>query len=333
MDDSKPINYFYSLSGFLATLLAFFISRFFHVQDISTISWLILILGVDVSHVYSTLYRTYFNKTQRLKLNKILIFVPLVCFTVSLSLAFYRVELFWTVLAYLAIFHFSRQQIGFLRRLCAVKDRFLNFLEFVIYTSTLGPILLWHLQGQKSFNWFTKMDLFYLDQITSGYREVLFACVQWVVILIFLAGIMISVVCWFQKKITIHVPLIVMSTFISWYFPIVVFNSDFIFTMANVIAHGIPYLALVWSEENRTQSTFRRAELFFIFILLFALLEEAFWDALVWREQGTLFNSFYFLPHLQPSSAALSLVLALLILPQMTHYALDGFIWKKKYHQ
>ncbi len=41
-------------------------------------AWLILIVGIDVSHVYSTLYRSYFNPEEFAKHKKVMIFIPLV---------------------------------------------------------------------------------------------------------------------------------------------------------------------------------------------------------------------------------------------------------------
>jgi hypothetical protein len=41
--------------------------------------------------------------------------------------------------------------------------------------------------------------------------------------------------------------LVIAGTFLSWYVGIVHFNSDLAFTAINVMSHGIPYMALVWT--------------------------------------------------------------------------------------
>lgn len=326
-------DYIFSTTGLLATLLAYLLSQLLKIDSVSSLMWLILILGVDVSHVYSTVYRTYFNSQQRLQLGKVLILVPLFVFFLSLGLALYSAQLFWTVLAYIAIFHFSRQQIGFLRWLQIPSGYPKLILEAGVYLSTLGSVFIWHLQGPKNFNWFVAQDLIYLNEISNIDIISLSNLSRSVVVGGSIAAFAFSLILFFQKKVTIHIPFILVSTFSSWYFPIVVLNSDFVFSVSNVIAHGIPYMTLVWGEEHRTKSAFRQIELFLGIILIMALVEEGFWDALVWREHSEFFESFYFLPKMNPTSLGLSVVLAVLILPQLTHYILDGFIWKKKYRQ
>jgi hypothetical protein len=52
-----------------------------------------------------------------------------------------------------------------------------------------------------------------------------------------------------QRTRTFNVPrnLLLAGTLVSWYVGIVLFNGDLIFTLLNVVSHGIPYLALVWA--------------------------------------------------------------------------------------
>ena len=40
--------------------------------------------------------------------------------------------------------------------------------------------------------------------------------------------------------------IVVATTAICWYVGIVVFNSDYAFTVTNVIIHGVPYFALIY---------------------------------------------------------------------------------------
>jgi hypothetical protein len=52
---------------------------------------------------------------------------------------------------------------------------------------------------------------------------------------------------------------------------------------------------------------------------------------MVWNEHQTVFKLFSFLPQVN-DQVLLSLIVPLLVVPQATHYVLDGFIWKKKYN-
>ena len=40
--------------------------------------------------------------------------------------------------------------------------------------------------------------------------------------------------------------IVVFTTAVCWYVGIVSFNSDFAFTVTNVITHGVPYIVLVF---------------------------------------------------------------------------------------
>ncbi|MEO0336153.1 MAG: hypothetical protein AAF202_07155, partial [Pseudomonadota bacterium] len=66
---------------------------------------------------------------------------------------------------------------------------------------------------------------------------------------------------------------------------------------------------------------------FYGLLLGLAYVEEGFWDAFVWREHETVFPAFQSLPFLT-DEVLKSAAVALLILPQLTHYILDGFIWR-----
>lgn len=85
------------------------------------------------------------------------------------------------------------------------------------------------------------------------------------------------------------------------------FNGDLIFTLHNVVSHGIPYLALVWASGPKSAHapvpTRRGAwagryglAVFIGAVVLFAFLEEGLWHGLVWREHGAVFGWFQHLP-------------------------------------
>jgi hypothetical protein len=315
--------------GLASTLIAISVSKLFHINEVTAFSWLLLVVGVDVAHVYSSLYRTYFLKQIDPKLKKIMLLTRLFCFAFALVLALKGPTFFWTTLVYVAVFHFIRQQIGFLRIFADVNFRtsrwhILN--EIFIYVWTGGSVLIWHLQGVKTFNWFTQNDFYYLDQF-SFLRKPLAVFIA----VTFAMGLLANLLLFFKKKISMNYFVLLISTFVSWFFPIVIFNSDFIFTFANVISHGLPYLILVYNKEKSEKSIFSRLEVFIPILVILAFLEEAFWDAFIWRDHGVFFDSFYFLPQLAANSTVQALALAVLILPQLTHYVLDGFIWKRKY--
>ncbi len=306
--------------GLWATLLAFGIEAAFVIENFSSVYWLLLVVGIDVSHVYSTLFRTYLSTEGLREYKKPLIFIPLICFIFSFGLALYSLAAFWRVLVYVAVFHFIRQQAGFVR--IYNKGKF-TIDELMIYFVTVGSVALWHLSPHKNFQWFVKGDFFELGAFAAHapILEKFFLLVfgGYLVFRIFKLGLR-----GYQSFI------LVLSTFTAWYFGIVKSDSDFIFTMTNVLTHGLPYLALVWATQKKENTNFSEIYVFGFILLVVAFIEEGFWDALIWREHSSFFSGFYFMEELTDSNFAVALALALLILPQLTHYVLDGFIWKSK---
>ena len=129
--------------------------------------------------------------------------------------------------------------------------------------------------------------------------------------------------------------LIVWGTAVCWYVGIVAFNGDLAFTTTNVVAHAIPYMALVWVYGENREALLRPARRLFVLrcvplllslLVVLAYLEEGLWDGLIWREHLRVFTAFSRLPAVDGVWA--DLLVPLLILPQLTHYVLDSFIWR-----
>ena len=339
---SKPLYdaVFILLPPFLALLaVALLPAHFKNSSDMPVMAWVMLVLFIDVAHVYSTLYNTYFDKDRLRRHNRLFLLIPVACYTAGVVLHMWSGLLFWRVLAYLAVFHFIRQQYGFMR-IYARKDNQAKWVKTIdglaIYCATIYPLIYWHCTPGRNFNWFIDGDFI----IGSSDLIKVFSGVAYLII----AGAYIvkeGILCIRDKKINIPKNSIIFGTYLSWYFGIIYFNGDMAFTLLNVVAHGIPYMALIWAEMNKAGNRKKPASpgltvkwyglVVFIGSLIFlAYLEEGLWDGFVWQDHKTVFGLFRMLPHIS-SDFVLALLVPLLSLPQSTHYVLDGFIWRKKY--
>ena len=332
---------FILLPPFVSLLLVFlFPSVFQNKEGVTDAGWVVLVLLIDVAHVYSTLYRTYFDPQAFSKQRSILIAIPFIGFVIAVMAYSISSQLFWRLLAYTAVFHFIRQQYGFMRvysRKEASTKLSIWIDRIAIYYATLYPLIYWHLSGPRNFNWFIENDFVYLQSLFLLQLSTVLYMLVIVVYLIY------EVRRWvLTKQVNLPKIAIVAGTLLSWYFGIVYFNGDMAFTVLNVVSHGIPYMALVWiyGQKNYLQpgkgSKFlkivfsRYGVIVFLGLLfLFAYFEEGIWDAFVWKEHASVFGiSNMRLPEL--NDTLLSFVVPLLALPQITHYILDGFIWKIK---
>jgi hypothetical protein len=295
--------------------------------------WLLLVVFVDVAHVYSTLFRTYLDRERFSRHRTLYLGIPVICYVTGVLLYRWDALWFWRILAYLAVFHFVRQQYGFLR-LYTRRDQIHRSKQLidsmVIYAATIYPLVYWHCSAKRNFHWFVAGDFL------LGWPLVLQKIAGALYCLLLLAYL-ISECAFYYRNSRLNIPknMLLLGTALSWYFGIVVFNGDMAFTLLNVVAHGIPYMALVWLGR-RTDETKPPAKIamriigFLGLIFILAYLEEGLWDGLVWREHSAVFQAFLFLPAISKADILIWLV-PLLSLPQSTHYVLDGFIWKRRH--
>lgn len=308
--------------------------------------WLLLIVGVDVSHVYSTLFRTYLSREDFAEFRTPLILIPICVWACGVVLYALGPLIFWRTLAYIAVFHFIRQQYGLVRLYSRHENpsQFERWIEGgVVYLATLFPIVFWHTHQPRQFNWFVEGDFVQGVPAALGFVVGFFYLV---VAIVFLFLQLRS----FLRGQNVNVPknLVILSTALTWYIGIVLFDSDLIFTMTNVVAHGIPYMALIWifkAKKTKQESGGLAGErssrfaplhagspgihavLFIGFLLLLAYIEEGLWAGFVWREHLEAFGWFAKLPAVE-TELWLTWLIPLLALPQATHYILDGFIWR-----
>ncbi|MFT5354947.1 MAG: hypothetical protein ACI9KE_002160 [Polyangiales bacterium] len=294
------------------------------------------IVAVDVAHVWSTLFRVYFDGAEVRRRPLVYLGLPVVLYGLSVLLHAAGSLVFWRVLAYVAVFHFIRQQVGWMRlyngrdTTASKHEKTLNITA--IYLSTLYPVIWWHGHLPRSFHWFLEGD--FVVGLSAQAATFLFP--------VYVATL-VSFFVWHLRRM--HqgagqpgMVLLVLTTAATWYLGIVAFNSDLAFTVTNVIIHGAPYFVLTFRYARKRSAEdaplLRRlvgrrlgvaAAVFALIVLSFALGEEFLWDRLVWHERPPWFGE-----SSELSSFALVFIVPLLSLPQLTHYALDGLVWRRR---
>ena len=295
--------------------------------------FLIAVVGVDVAHVWSTAYRVYLDPVERGRRAGLYLGIPVTAYVIGVLLHTVSAALFWRVLAYVAVLHFVRQQYGWValyRRKMGPSSRPDRWLDdAAIYSATLYPLLYWHANLPREFEWFIAGD--FVPGLPAGAAQALLP-VHLAISLVYAgrqAQLLLS-----GRPVSAGKNVIVLTTWLTWYVGIVVLDSDYAFTVTNVLVHGIPYLAFVWvhgrtryagSPDGIGRVFQRRAwPLYLLPLLALAWSEEWLWDRLVWHDHASLFPG----PELGPGPALLALVVPLLALPQATHYLLDAWIWR-----
>jgi hypothetical protein len=303
--------------------------------------WLALIVGVDVTHVYSTVFRTYLDREELRQRPALYLAAPLVAWVGGCLLYSAGSMVFWRVLAYLAVFHFVRQQYGFMM-IYGRKDApaFKRLDKLAIYAATLYPLIYWHCTP-RNFNWFMDGDFLQFDSaLAAQIAGVIYGAIM--------AAYFIKEGVLWRRTGQINWPrnLMLLGTAFSWLAGIVILDNDLAFSAINVISHGVPYLALIWIYgRNQAEWQGEKTTHYFQWIgklfqarwlpaylgalFLCAYLEEILWDGLVWREHGAVLFLANALQEVQ-SAHTLAWLVPLLAMPQITHYILDAYIWRMR---
>jgi hypothetical protein len=290
--------------------------------------WISAILMIDVAHVWATGFRVYFDIDELKRRSFLYLFVPISGYIVGVALYSESALTFWKALALVAVFHFVRQQYGWIKLYRAKANETSEITKwidiFAIYLATIYPLAFWMSNLPRNFEWFIQNDFIELPLIVE---RILFP-IYVVSLSLYFAK---SLYFYFAKGIlTIGKDIVLVTTAFCWYLGIVYFNSDYAFTVTNVIIHGVPYFAITYfyakSQRDNTNPIYRTlTSNIFVFLLtlwMLAYVEELFWNRGVWREKNWLFGESWNLENLK------MYFVPLLALPQIVHYVLDGFIWR-----
>ncbi|MBL6447123.1 hypothetical protein JMN32_12445 [Fulvivirga sp. 29W222] len=351
---NKPTDiWLLSLPVWLTWLICFLLPENILQQSIPLWFWVVIILGIDVTHVWSTIFRTYLDKEEFHSHKKLLISAPLIGLILFFILALSSTTLFWSILAYLAVYHFIKQQYGFMQ-IYRAKYGFLNLKKRIsdktaIYVGMLYPLFYWHINYDRHFNWFIDGDFLNIrtwlntvpiwnDVTINTFNQ--FTSFIYFCILIF----------WLFEEVYLHMNnnlrfpwgkvLWILTTSGNWYLGIVYFNSDLAFSLTNVVAHGVPYMVLIFfyvEGKRQIKSNVSHIKaisnicLMILAIFVLAYGEEYLWDMFLFRENEAFFSKLFSYPFPALKTYLMqALALAALSVPQVTHYILDGFIWKTK---
>ena len=126
-------------------------------------AYAVVVVFCDVGHVWGTLFRCYMDTAENRRRALIYNLSPVLIFAVTFGIHFWLSEaVFWMIVGYTAIFHFIRQQWGFLclyrARALEVEGRVADQITHAV--GALGPIAVWHADENRSFDWFMREDPF-----------------------------------------------------------------------------------------------------------------------------------------------------------------------------
>ncbi len=310
-----------------------------HGDDTPEWTWFAGILLVDVAHVWSTMFVVYLDPAEWRRRPWIYAGVPVACFVVGVALYACGEDVFWRAIAYIAVFHFIRQQYGWVmlyRARNGERDRLGRWLDgATIYMCALFPLIWWHASLPRAFSWMTDGD--FIDGMPGIAVPIAFAVYA---LMLGLYVIRAALQLVRRQPVSWGKHLVVGTTAVCWYNGIIAHNTDYAFTVSNVFTHGVPYMVLVFmyaraaarepSSANGTSAkllkgrALRAVVVFLATLWLIAYAEQLIWDRSLFHDHPWLFG--------EGTDVGTSAVLIgpLLAVPQLVHYVLDAFLWKRR---
>lgn len=281
----------------------------------------ILFVFFDYFHVYTGIGTALVFPGQ-LKGREIFYFgFPVLCFAIYSGLFALSPDVFALVYAYASIFHFSRQQIGWMRvtgkrgASFAPWESTLN--DLAIYTSTFG-FVAYRVFDRPGATWFVQGDLGFASFLPSS---LILALVLTVNAAYLLWQIHVAIE---HRTVNVSKNVVWFSTFLAWGVSFALFKSVTVAAIALIVVHhAAPFIVLSFFYVRHRRQEGRRSYFgsfaFFAVVgaaLFFSSVENA---VLADWEPLRYFSSLRFL---EPFLATVATY----------HYAIDSFFWRQSYN-
>lgn len=305
--------------------LFFFETKLFQLPD--SPPFLFMLLGwllVDGSHVFSMLLVSYADKDMHRQLKPLMWGVPIALIVSAFTLVYFKQgQYFYYFLAYLAMVHFIRQEFGWMKiasRFDSSAPKWLYNIDMgTSYAMTILPMIWFTRESQKAF-WYQAGDMFATPQAIAEVAIKFY----FPVVAIFLAAN-----AWHAyktKTFNLSKMLVFINTFFGWYMSKVHVQNPYLSLWLMIFHHGLPYYFIVFKTERVTQNlSWMKAIGKFKYPVMYAGSVAIFYLFMTGHSNNT------FVWALKKDPFFKALIYGISVMPQMTHFILDGFIWKKKY--
>ena len=134
---SVPVDLATFLGSAALSFLALAVGAYFgwldgEKSDTPEWTWVAGVLLIDVAHVWSTVFRVYLDPQEFGRRPGLYLGLPVVGLVAGVGLYSLGAGVFWRCLAYVAVFHFVRQQYGWVmlyRSKCGERDRLGRWID------------------------------------------------------------------------------------------------------------------------------------------------------------------------------------------------------------
>lgn len=300
------------------------------------------VLVIDWAHIYAQWFRIYSNpvETKRLKWIFPLSFLALIPIITVLVENFTskKIELF---LIYFVIFHFIKQQYGYIRIYGKIDGRKSGVERFIedtlIYSSMVCPVIYWHIAFPKpDFHW----KRYFID---VPFIHELF----WLAATFY--GVSFLGYCYYEiqrsfrlSQINIAKNLALFSAALGWGIVTFMSHTPYLIFFTVVLSHDLSYVVFVWLIGRRDQVLVKKkvplwswfslpGAIAYLFLLIYGA--QAYLNVhlrlIGSRMPNILYGKLFDFVTYHPGWLE-SLGFALFFSTQAHHYFIDRYLWKKE---
>ncbi|MCB9730691.1 MAG: hypothetical protein H6746_19630 [Deltaproteobacteria bacterium] len=279
---------------------------------------LVAAVVVDSGHVYLTAWRTVLRPAER-RASRIYWGVPLAVVAAITLWLLLALPGLWTALVYLTVFHHVRQFYGVSRWYQKLAGRFDAPSGRWLYALTITPFLIFHVRPGVRISLFSGDDLLLHPHPGAWLLGLgLFAVLA-------LAWLSREALLWRRgvrepgRVLSIAAP----ATLYALCF--LVARTEATILVPLLLSHGIPYFALMGLSLRRLEPARYRTALGTVALLL--LTAVVLGGAESWTEQNIITTE---TPNYARTGVSLAqaLLTGLLLVPLLSHYIWDAFIWR-----
>ena len=306
--DIKKDLLFLIMPGFLTLL-------FLKIVDTSSLIFsvgLIILLTIDSSHIYSTFWRTIFNKDERNRSKWMYIYSPIIIFITFFILFLLKFPYFWNFIIYLTVYHQIKQGVGIYKWYQKNNKDYSKIPSILYYLITLFSFMAFHFRNPPiKINFYSSSDLFLYP------NDILYFLSIFLLIITIIYFLINEITNFFKNKRNLN-------TFVHSLFFLGVQVYCFLFgqnmfevILPQLIYHAVSYQASVSIAITKTNHYWKSKILLFLFLsLLIGFSANRIEEYLDVSVNGDVFNSF---------------LLALYMIPTLCHHLWDAFIWKRSH--
>lgn len=304
-------RFFILMPPVLALLVAFAF-----IENSAGYLWLLLGVSVfDSGHVYITGWRTWWNAGLAQKPAAFYL-VPALVFIAMFFWNYLSIPFLWTFVVYFTVYHNVRQLYGIGKWFQVVEKNFNKAADYFLYAVCAVSFLALHFRTDFKYDYYTGHDLF------SYPNQPLFLSLQIVALLLFVLYLSYEYFLYKKSGEVFLNRVLFYASGMAVYLASCLWATNALQLLAPLIlTHALHYLALVVLTGGKTNPWLKTGLFKVTGVVLGSLLLFGLLEYYLEEEYIDIFSH----------SIIGSIVVALYLVPLLTHFILDSIIWKSSY--